>query len=89
MYSSSPPHNGLRSPLIILAVEDTAYLQDRGRGGVQRVLHYKEERKVSPLFVFYLAMKYVLYSLSSISQIDRLLHHKDKAYDAYSIARRR
>ena len=53
------------------------------------MLHRKEERRSSPLFVFYLAMKYASYSLSSILQVGLLLHRKDKEYDVYSIARRR
>ena len=40
-----PLHDGARSVLLILTMEDAAYLQDRGRGGVQRVLHRKEERR--------------------------------------------
>ena len=51
----------------------------------------EEERRSSPLFVLYLVMKYVLYSLSSISRVGRLFHRKDEECTVYSnsIARRR
>ena len=45
------------------------------------MLHREEERS-SPLFILYIAMEYVLYSLSSILQVSRLLHRKDEEYNA-------
>ena len=44
----------------------------------------EDERGSSPLFVLYLAMEYVLYSLSSIARVGHLLHREDEEYAAYS-----
>ena len=45
VYSSYPPCNGVQIVLPILMMEDAAYSQDRGQGGVGRILHRKEERR--------------------------------------------
>ena len=57
MCSSSPPHDQVHSVLLIFAMEEVAYLQDRGQG-VQYILHYKiedEEWAITPLILFSLS----------------------------------
>ena len=44
MYSSSPPYNGVHIVLLILVIVEAAYFQDRGQGGVQCGIHFKEEK---------------------------------------------
>ena len=56
----------------------------RNRGGEE-----ERKRRSSLLLVLYIAMKYMLYSSSSILQVGRLLHREDEKYSLYSIARRR
>ena len=44
-YSSSPLHNVVHRVLLVLTMEEAAYLQDRGQGGirVQCVVHYNDD----------------------------------------------
>ena len=78
VYSLFPPNDGVHGLLLILAMEDAAYLRDRGRRGVQRVLQREEERRSSPLIIFYLSINYILYSSSSILRVGHLLHCKEE-----------
>ena len=94
MYSSSPPCNEIHMVLLIFAVEEAAYSQNR-RQGVRRVLHHEIEEKNGLLLLSSfpanpLAMEHMSHSSSSsISQVGCILHRKDDEYTVYSIVRRR
>ena len=78
LLSSSPPRDGVRIVLIILAMEEVAYLHDR-RQGVQRVLHREIEDKEWDTPSLLVAMEHTSHSsLSSILQVGCILHHKSQ-----------
>ena len=83
----TPRHDGVRSKPHhrnwvrgLLTIERTqSIVCTPSKGGEE-----ERKRRSSLLIVLYLAMEYTLHSSSSISQVGRLLHHKDEEYSGWT-----